>query len=133
MTAQLGTSGTGTGRRRCECAGDVAAVALLLGLLILDFLYCPHNPRVIPWRTLSATIYEAQARSLPLLTASLLYAGCAAEMSPSAPARAYTLTGVNAEWPSTAMRRSGRVIRVEPNGHWSVEYLGWPREHTRSD
>jgi len=48
-------------------AGDVAGIALLLGLLALDFLYCLRNPRVIPWRSLSATIYEAGVRSLPLL------------------------------------------------------------------
>jgi len=55
------------GKSLTRSAGDVAGIALLLGLLALDFLYCLRNPRVIPWRSLSATIYEAGVRSLPLL------------------------------------------------------------------
>ncbi|MGA7981702.1 MAG: ABC transporter permease [Chromatiaceae bacterium] len=47
--------------------GEAAGVALLLGQLIVDFLYCLRHPRVIPWGTLSATIYEAGVRSLFLL------------------------------------------------------------------
>jgi cholesterol transport system auxiliary component len=48
-----------------------------------------------------------------LLTASLLCAGCATETPPPAPARTYTLTGVNAASRSTSTPRSHLVIRVD--------------------
>jgi phospholipid/cholesterol/gamma-HCH transport system permease protein len=58
---------TSLGKSVTRSLGDAAGIALLLGLLVLDLLYCLRNPRVIPWRSLSATIYEAGVRSLPLL------------------------------------------------------------------
>ncbi|MGA7800201.1 MAG: ABC transporter permease [Gammaproteobacteria bacterium] len=46
---------------------DTAGIALLLGQLMVDALYCMRNPRAIPWRGISATVYRAGAQSLVLL------------------------------------------------------------------
>lgn len=45
-----------------------AGILLLLGQLIVDFLYCLRHPRALPWRAVSATVYRAGAQSLLLLT-----------------------------------------------------------------
>ncbi|MEJ2685782.1 MAG: ABC transporter permease [Gammaproteobacteria bacterium] len=46
---------------------DSAGILVLLGQLMVDMLYCVRNPRAIPWRGISATVYKAGAQSLILL------------------------------------------------------------------
>lgn len=46
---------------------DFSRIVLLLGVVIIDVLYCFRNPRAIPWRELSATIYRAGVQSVLLL------------------------------------------------------------------
>ncbi len=46
---------------------DTAGILVLLGQLMVDMLYCVRNPRAIPWRGISATVYRAGAQSLILL------------------------------------------------------------------
>lgn len=48
-------------------AGQVGGMLLLLGRVMVDGLYCFRNPRAIPWKQLSATIYRAGAQSVFLL------------------------------------------------------------------
>lgn len=46
---------------------DSGGILLLLGQLIIDFLYCLRHPRAFPWRGVSASVYRAGAQSLLLL------------------------------------------------------------------
>lgn len=46
---------------------DFSRIFLLLGELIIAGLYCIRNPRAIPWRETSATIYRAGFQSILLL------------------------------------------------------------------
>ncbi len=46
---------------------DSGGILLLLGQLIVDFLYCLRHPRAFPWRGVSASVYRAGAQSLLLL------------------------------------------------------------------
>ncbi|HET6632263.1 MAG TPA: ABC transporter permease [Rhodanobacteraceae bacterium] len=48
-------------------AGRVGGMALLIGQLMLDVAYCVAHPRVIPWKEISATIYNVGATSMLLL------------------------------------------------------------------
>ena len=58
----LGWLGAGTG---ALLLGLVDAVALF-GQLVLDTLYLMRHPRELPWRELSATIYKAGVRAMPV-------------------------------------------------------------------
>lgn len=46
---------------------ELGHIFLLLGDLIIAGLYCVRNPRAIPWREISATIYRSGAQSMLLL------------------------------------------------------------------
>ncbi len=55
------------GRSITNLFAHTAGILLLLGQLIVDFLYCLRHPRAFPWRGISATVYRAGAQSLLLL------------------------------------------------------------------
>ncbi len=50
-----------------EATGHVAELLLLLGHVIVAGLYVLRHPRFMPWKELSATIYKAGCRSVPLI------------------------------------------------------------------
>lgn len=46
---------------------DAGGALLLIGQLMLDFGYTLFNPRLIPWKEISASVYNTGATALPLL------------------------------------------------------------------
>lgn len=55
------------GARIAEFFSDAAGTLLLIGRLILDLGYTLANPRLMPWKDISASIYHTAATALPLL------------------------------------------------------------------
>lgn len=55
------------GARIAEFFKDAAGTLLLIGQLMLDFGYTLANPRLMPWKDISASIYHTAATALPLL------------------------------------------------------------------
>ena len=54
------------GRRETRFFEHVLALVTLVGMLVLDAIYLLMHPRKIPWREISATIYKAGARAMPV-------------------------------------------------------------------
>lgn len=57
----------GLGKKIDELIGDVLGTLVLIGQLMLDFGYTLINPRLMPWKDVSASIYQTAATALPLL------------------------------------------------------------------
>jgi phospholipid/cholesterol/gamma-HCH transport system permease protein len=55
------------GRQLVEIANNTIQMLLLIGQLMLDFLYSLAHPRLIPWKEISASIYKIGASSMLLL------------------------------------------------------------------
>lgn len=54
------------GRREARFFSHAVALVTLLGSIVLDALYLVTRPREIPWREISATIYKAGVRAMPV-------------------------------------------------------------------
>ena len=55
------------GKQVISVGRDLAGILLLVGQLIVDAITCLRRPRLIPWKEISANIYQTGATSLPLL------------------------------------------------------------------
>jgi phospholipid/cholesterol/gamma-HCH transport system permease protein len=54
------------GRREARFVENVLDLIALAGMLVLDALYLLAHPRQLPFREISATIYKAGARAMPI-------------------------------------------------------------------
>jgi phospholipid/cholesterol/gamma-HCH transport system permease protein len=54
------------GRQEAKLLDNVVGAVALLGYLVLDFLHVIALPGSIPWREISASVYKAGARALPV-------------------------------------------------------------------
>lgn len=55
------------GDKILEFFNDAVGTLLLIGQLMLDFGYSVANPRLMPWKDISASVYHTAATALPLL------------------------------------------------------------------
>jgi phospholipid/cholesterol/gamma-HCH transport system permease protein len=54
------------GRQEFKLADNTIGFVALIGYVVLDLLHLVTHPRAIPWREVSASIYKAGARALPV-------------------------------------------------------------------
>ena len=54
------------GRQEAKLLDNTLGFVALIGYLMLDLLYLATHPAAIPWREVSASIYKAGARALPV-------------------------------------------------------------------
>jgi hypothetical protein len=92
-------------------------------------------PGVIPWRSLSATIYEAGVRSLPLLALIGILTGMVLAYEMSGQLKQFGVNRAIIGIVGLAFLRQpdSRPVGVEPNGHRSVNRIGCRSEDARSE